>query len=175
MSCENFGSGFGSEMGKGRPPNFRKRNFLVSVHRPPSFEKNDPELSGVAQEVIHYGSIILNWKVGAGSPIPTITWFHNNVDISTQFSQRRKFSRNKRKLYLIDAEQEDSGTYKCIAKNIAGSTEKNIQLLVLTPPEITSHVKRLIWKDTDIGSVLKCPVEGFPQPNITWYKLGKYL
>ena len=36
----------------------------------------------------------------------------------------------------MDAVEGDTGNYKCIAKNIAGSSEKEVQLSVLTPPVI---------------------------------------
>jgi len=78
---------------------------------------------------------------------------------------------------------EDSGLYRCQAKNAAGTEETSGQLIVLEkdvpeirpgPPCFLRGLRNLTAIDGE-AATLECQVIGDPKPMIIWYKNGKIL
>ncbi|XP_076311733.1 inactive tyrosine-protein kinase 7-like isoform X1 [Tachypleus tridentatus] len=70
----------------------------------------------------------------------------------------------------------DSGSYSCIAENLAGQKRYTIDLYVSVPPTIKSHPLRV---QTDEGETAKifCEYNGSPYPitSVHWLKNGKKI
>lgn len=82
---------------------------------------------------------------------------------------------------------QDTARYTCIARNLAGETEKSFDLDVMVPPTIKEVWKELfkfcngsLKKGASKHNlsviisrpiVIDCPAEGIPPPTIDWLKV----
>jgi hypothetical protein len=64
--------------------------------------------------------------VASGNPKPTITWFHNNEQLTDSESKKGRFS-----LVIHNLVVEDSGNYTCLASNPFGSIAHSYILQVI--------------------------------------------
>ncbi|XP_063623074.1 hemicentin-1-like [Cydia splendana] len=72
----------------------------------------------------------------------------------------------------FEARYNDSGSYRCIAENEAGTAEKTVTVNVLVRPYITPVIKSVTVR-TGNPVTLSCRVEeANPPPNITWKFIG---
>ncbi|CAI2354591.1 unnamed protein product [Caenorhabditis sp. 36 PRJEB53466] len=119
------------------------------------------------------------------NPAPEINWFRNEVEIEHSQRHRLQFDdgAGNYALTIIDAYAEDSGEYKCLAKNkigkahtvccvrieellakrskkIDGSKAPRFRMQLPTPREVP--------QGSDL--TLVCSVSGTPHPNIRWMK-----
>lgn len=83
-------------------------------------------------EVILNDTALLQCPVSAVPP-PQITWFKNGEELTdAQLAEGGLTILNDGKqLRLRSAGVEDTGRYTCVARNLAGETEKNIDLQIL--------------------------------------------
>uniref|UniRef100_A0A8C4XAY7 Si:ch211-159i8.4 n=1 Tax=Erpetoichthys calabaricus TaxID=27687 RepID=A0A8C4XAY7_ERPCA len=93
-----------------------------------------------------------------GKPAPQVTWLLPN---GTQLAPENGA------LLILNPTGTDAGTYRCLAKNIAGQAEKRY---VLEPgrkpqPQGNTGLVRISYGDT---LNLHCSFEGWPQPSISW-------
>ncbi|KAH0550346.1 lachesin isoform X1 [Cotesia glomerata] len=107
----------------------------------------------------------------SGYPAPRISWRReNNAILPTGGSIYRG---NVLKIPAV--RKEDRGTYYCVADNSVGrGTRRNINVEVEFAPVITVSRPRegqALQFDAD----LKCHVEGYPSPAITWLQNGVEL
>ncbi|UMM35968.1 hypothetical protein L5515_008342 [Caenorhabditis briggsae] len=119
------------------------------------------------------------------NPAPEINWFRNEAEIEHSQRHRLQFDdgSGNYSLTIIDAYAEDSGEYKCVAKNkigkahtvccvrieellakrskkIDGSKAPRFRMQLPTPREVP--------QGSDL--TLVCSVSGTPHPNIRWTK-----
>ncbi|EFP11257.1 CRE-TTN-1 protein [Caenorhabditis remanei] len=119
------------------------------------------------------------------NPAPEINWFRNEAEIEHSQRHRLQFDdgSGNYSLTIIDAYAEDSGEYKCVAKNkigkahtvccvrieellskrskkIDGSKAPRFRMQLPTPREVP--------QGSDL--TLVCSVSGTPHPNIKWTK-----
>ncbi|KAI6172894.1 EGF-like domain-containing protein [Aphelenchoides besseyi] len=106
------------------------------------------------------------------SPQPTIEWFRGTVqlngDSNTQISPTAK------KLKILNSTLDNAGKFTCRATNVAGSTEIDLTLKVIVPPQIDES--NLITSPLGVlgrSIYLECPVRAIPEPSIHWLKDGK--
>ncbi|NP_001368673.1 Titin homolog [Caenorhabditis elegans] len=122
------------------------------------------------------------------NPAPEINWFRNESEIEHSQHHRLQFDdgSGNYSLTIIDAYAEDSGEYKCVAKNkigkahtvccvrieellskrskkIDGSKAPRFRMQLPTPREVP--------QGADL--TLVCSVSGTPHPNIKWTKDDK--
>uniref|UniRef100_A0A183EAJ4 Ig-like domain-containing protein n=1 Tax=Gongylonema pulchrum TaxID=637853 RepID=A0A183EAJ4_9BILA len=81
-------------------------------------------------------------------------------------------------IYTLEhATLADNGEYRCIPFNrIGDGVESVFTLQVIEPPKITRPLPEFRVLDSDESSVtLSCEAQGYPVPQIQWYKNGKAI
>ncbi|XP_053737549.1 hemicentin-1 isoform X1 [Synchiropus splendidus] len=101
-----------------------------------------------------------------GNPAPKITWFKDNLPISS--SSLIRITSNGRIIQVMDAQVADTGRYVCVADNIAGSAEKSFHLNVLVPPAIYGFNPENVTVVVNNFVSLSCEATGFPPPTLSW-------
>ncbi|KAK3592726.1 hypothetical protein CHS0354_007728 [Potamilus streckersoni] len=142
------------------------RGFGVDVHVPPSVDKPGEVEK---EEVVTGGSISLTCPA-SGIPVPTITWFKSNEPIRENSTNYLLLNQGWT-LEIRSASVTDTSRYTCRASNVAGVNEKTFDINVLVPPKFKLEDVDLFPKViVNQTIVVNCPVDGIPQPEITWYK-----
>lgn len=73
-------------------------------------------------------------------------------------------------LRIHDVSYQDRGLYYCIAENGIGQPDqRQVNFEVEFPPKITAPRPR-VAQALDYDIELECKVEGFPAPQVSWYK-----
>ncbi|XP_036128071.1 hemicentin-1 [Molossus molossus] len=106
-----------------------------------------------------------------GSPPPTIMWLKDGQLIDERDGFKTLL--NGRKLVIAQAQVSDTGLYRCVAANPAGSHKKEFEVTVHVPPTIKSSglSERAVVKYKPI--TLQCIANGIPNPSLTWLKDGQ--
>lgn len=114
-------------------------------------------------------------------PMTNYSWFNENSNNYQKFEEKdEKKNIFKTILRIVDIDESDNGSFECYLANEAGEDKMTIELLVQTAPKVDS----IMLKANDIeievesdASVLEndfisidCVVDGFPTPDIIWYK-----
>ncbi|XP_062857960.1 hemicentin-1 [Trichomycterus rosablanca] len=100
-------------------------------------------------------------------PPPIITWSKDKQLISPYSPRHTQLPSGSMK--ITEMRLTDSGTYLCVATNIAGNFSQVIRLSVLVPPRILPGprvIKVLVAHSID----LPCVAQGVPQPSVSWMK-----
>ncbi|CAF0818885.1 unnamed protein product [Didymodactylos carnosus] len=112
----------------------------------------------------------------ASSPLPTIKWFKNNVELKDDQKHVKlvKVNDETYELNLLNATVDDEATYKCVVSNSLGEKETQAKLTVVEPTDLVCDFKD---QTIQVGKPIKleCHVNGRPQPEVTWTKDGKEL
>nr|XP_015207108.1 PREDICTED: matrix-remodeling-associated protein 5-like [Lepisosteus oculatus]XP_015207109.1 PREDICTED: matrix-remodeling-associated protein 5-like [Lepisosteus oculatus]XP_015207110.1 PREDICTED: matrix-remodeling-associated protein 5-like [Lepisosteus oculatus] len=104
-----------------------------------------------------------------GRPAPELTWALPNSTIlapGTRLSRFLHYPGNGT-LRIVHPAPTDSGVYRCLARNMAGQSEKRYVLELGRKPQIRgiSGVFKISFGQS---MNLRCPVDGWPQPTISW-------
>ncbi|XP_076093735.1 hemicentin-1-like isoform X1 [Mytilus galloprovincialis] len=145
------------------------KEFDLNVHAPPELPQDLPATTKVVE-----GESVTLVCPAVGTPIPTITWYKDNIPITDPVTL------SDGSLTIEMVKSSDEGSYRCQATNKAGSVERNVTLDVHVKPNIIdsdshgpdSRNPNVILHD---NITLTCPVEGDPLPSITWYKDGQQI
>ncbi len=97
----------------------------MSLTVPPYIDDNNVEKN---PKVVKGRHITLNCPA-MGIPYPTVQWFKENVPIEADI--RHHMVQRGRQLRITAAQKEDTGSYTCMATNIAGQARRNFNLHVL--------------------------------------------
>lgn len=108
----------------------------VDVRIVPTFSISPPE----SLEIVEMQIVFLDCQA-TGSPAPTIKWFHEGSEITTE-GRFRIFENGT--LQLRETRQDDAGQYECFAGSSAGF--KRVESLLIVKGEWKAWVTR----DTDI-------------------------
>ncbi|XP_060069782.1 hemicentin-1-like [Ylistrum balloti] len=112
----------------------------------------------------------------SGTPAPNIRWFKNGSPIIlSEDRQDIRVTAGGRELYILSADVEDAGSYTCVATNEAGEAEETFNLEVYVPPMIDDSYDLITKVIRGRTTVLNCPANGIPQPNIEWQKNGRVM
>ncbi|KAL4635075.1 hemicentin-1 [Arapaima gigas] len=140
-----------------------QQHIRLNVHEPPSI----PGGGKIVNETILAGFPIQLHCRATGSPVPAITWFKNGQPL-TNTAGVTLLNRNQ-VLEIDNAQMSDTGLYRCVAVNVAGSTELFHYLQVYVPPSITSSGGSVtVVLNEPIR--LECEATGMPVPSLTWLK-----
>nr|DBA18217.1 TPA: hypothetical protein GDO54_016492 [Pyxicephalus adspersus] len=137
------------------------REFMLNIYVPPSI-KEGPNL------VTTFVNKPANLEcTAAGVPSPRISWRKNGAILHE--NNERYTVLESGTLHFSSADVTDSGLYSCLAANAAGSTQKQIELLVYDPPMINPGPTN-ITTVVNQQITLMCEVTGTPKPRVAWKK-----
>ncbi|XP_063265782.1 hemicentin-2 isoform X3 [Prinia subflava] len=147
------------------------KHYLLDVLASPTFARDD----AAAEEV----TVIINNPISLlcealPYPSPNITWLKDEVPLKA--SGNILLLPGGHGLQILNAQEEDTGTYSCIVANEDGEAVKNYAVKVLVPPWIAREdplgefaVKEVKAK-VNSTVVLECETWAVPEPTIRWYK-----
>ncbi|ODM97862.1 Peroxidasin [Orchesella cincta] len=120
---------------------------------------------------VNFGNTVYFRCRAEGEPDPNIIWLRNSTEVQPRYSVLRDGT-----LMIANTQDEDVGTYECVAKSEAGLVKsRKAKMLHSATTERHAMRPRLIQVPLDQevteGSNLtvNCEASGFPQPKITWY------
>ncbi|XP_035399870.1 neuronal cell adhesion molecule isoform X28 [Cygnus atratus] len=114
------------------------------------------------------GNVLLLECIAAGLPTPVIRWIKEGGELP---ANRTLFENFKKTLKIIDVSEADSGNYKCIARNILGSTHHVISVTVKAAPYWITAPRNLVLSPGEDGTLI-CRANGNPKPSISWLANG---
>ncbi|GIY25107.1 hemicentin-1 [Caerostris extrusa] len=131
---------------------------------PPKFLKNHDKIMSVLEN----STLKLDCSA-EGFPEPIFIWRKQGQIISV-LKPGLEFENLKSILKINHAQELDTGTYSCIAMNKVGSSSRDFEVSVLVPPHIQGNVfeEKEVMLHESID--LNCIVNGYPFPEIKWYK-----
>ncbi|OWK59760.1 Hemicentin-2 [Lonchura striata] len=147
------------------------KRYLLDVLASPTLARDD----AAAEEV----TVIINNPISLVCealpyPSPNITWLKDEVPLKA--SGNVLLLPGGQGLQILNAQEEDTGTYSCIVASEDGEAVKNYAVKVLVPPWIAREdpLGELAVKEvkTRVNStvVLECETWAVPEPTIRWYK-----
>ncbi|KAM9207753.1 hemicentin-2 [Dugong dugon] len=141
-----------------------KRDLTLKVLVPPNIEPGP-----VNKAVLENASVALEC-LASGVPPPDVSWFKGHQLVSARTGVT--ISADGRVLLIERAQLSDAGSYRCVASNVAGSTELHYGLRVNVPPHITLPPSLLgpVLLNTPVR--LTCNATGVPSPTLMWLKDG---
>ncbi|KAM6061927.1 LOW QUALITY PROTEIN: contactin-6 [Chlamydotis macqueenii] len=151
---------------RGPPTPLTLRSDGVMGEYEPKIEVRFPETTYAAK-----GSSVKLECFALGNPVPSISWKRSDGNSLT-----KKIEHNKTKgvLEILDVQQEDEGSYECIAGNIRGRNIARGQLLVYALPEWDKKIENAFLSLYD-SLFWECKAKGKPSPSYSWLKNGQPL
>ncbi|KAF1605859.1 Contactin-6, partial [Eudyptes chrysolophus] len=151
---------------QGPPTPLTLRSDGVMGEYEPKIEVRFPETTYAAK-----GSSVKLECFALGNPVPSISWKRSDGNSLT-----KKIEHNKTKgvLEIPDVQQEDEGSYECIAGNIRGRNIARGQLFVYALPEWDKKIQNAFLSLYD-SLVWECKAKGKPSPSYSWLKNGQLL
>uniref|UniRef100_A0AAR2LWV6 Contactin 4 n=1 Tax=Pygocentrus nattereri TaxID=42514 RepID=A0AAR2LWV6_PYGNA len=104
-------------------------------------------------------------------PAPSITW--RRVD-GVPFARKVDMRKASGVLEIPYFQQEDAGTYECIAENSKGRNSVQGKLSFYAPPQLIEKPQDM-QKAIDDALVWECTATGKPKPSYRWMKNGENL
>ncbi|XP_009575209.1 PREDICTED: hemicentin-1-like, partial [Fulmarus glacialis] len=142
-----------------------QQHVRLHVHEPPSLEDAGKMLN---ETVVVNNPIHLECRA-SGSPLPAITWYKDNRPLTSAASAT--FLNRGQVLQIEGAQISDTGVYKCVAVNTAGTAELFYSLQVHVPPSISGSSDMVTVVVNNLVR-LECEARGIPAPILTWLKDG---
>ncbi|XP_008585904.1 PREDICTED: hemicentin-2-like, partial [Galeopterus variegatus] len=141
-----------------------KRDVALKVLVPPNIEPGP-----VNKAVLENASVTLEC-LASGVPPPDVSWFKGLQPVSAQMGVA--VSADGRVLRIERAGLSNAGSYRCVASNVAGSTELRFGLRVNVPPRITlpPSLPGPVLLNAPVR--LTCNATGAPSPTLMWLKDG---
>ncbi|XP_068264513.1 contactin-6 [Nyctibius grandis] len=151
---------------QGPPTPLTLRSDGVMGEYEPKIEVRFPETTYAAK-----GSSVKLECFALGNPVPSISWKRSDGNSLT-----KKIERNKTKgvLEIPDVQQEDEGSYECIAGNIRGRNIARGQLFVYALLEWDKKIQNAFLSLYD-SLIWECKAKGKPSPSYSWLKNGQPL
>ncbi|XP_010130628.1 PREDICTED: hemicentin-1, partial [Buceros rhinoceros silvestris] len=142
-----------------------QQHIQLHVHEPPSLEDAGKMLN---ETVVVNNPIHLECRV-SGNPLPAITWYKDNRPLAS--AAGTAFLNRGQVLRVEGAQISDTGVYKCVAVNSAGTAELFYSLQVHVPPSISGSSEMVTVVVNNLVR-LECEARGIPVPILTWLKDG---
>ncbi|XP_076857247.1 titin-like [Brachyhypopomus gauderio] len=142
---------------------------VLFVKEPPRFVmKVDP-----AKLVLKGTAMVLECKV-TGSPVITIKWYKNEMEISPSAKYQTTFDDSVATLQVPSCSVEDSGDYVCIASSDAGSDRCSCLVTVKEPPVFVKLFEsKEVVKGSDV--VLEGSISGSAPFEVSCMKNSKQI
>ncbi|XP_015730838.1 contactin-6 isoform X1 [Coturnix japonica] len=151
---------------QGPPTPLTLRSDGVMGEYEPKIEALFPETTYAAK-----GSSVKLECFALGNPVPNISWRRSD---GNSLTKKIKHDKNKGVLEIPDVQQEDEGSYECIAENIRGRNIARGQLLVYALPEWDKKIENAFLSLYD-SLFWECKAKGKPTPSYSWLKNGQPL
>ncbi|MGH0142774.1 UNVERIFIED_CONTAM: hypothetical protein FKN15_041496 [Acipenser sinensis] len=104
-----------------------------------------------------------------GRPTPEIVWILPNGSQLTSGSQLyRVYHGQDGTLHISSTSVTEAGTYRCLAKNEAGQTERTVSLEIGKKTEINNPYTGLVSIISGENLLLHCSAGGNPPPKLFW-------
>uniref|UniRef100_A0A8C4UE85 Hemicentin-1 n=1 Tax=Falco tinnunculus TaxID=100819 RepID=A0A8C4UE85_FALTI len=142
-----------------------QQHVRLHVHEPPSLEDAGKMLN---ETVVVNNPIHLECR-SSGNPLPATTWYKDNRPLTSAASAT--FLNRGQVLQIESAQISDTGVYKCVAVNTAGTAELLYSLQVHVPPSISGSSDMVTVVVNNLVR-LECEARGIPAPILTWLKDG---
>jgi hypothetical protein len=143
-------------------------------------------MTPLSNKEVQEGARALFKCVVSGAPEPEIIWFHNEKPLKETKDFELSFTGDQCSLLIREVYLEDSGEYKCVARNLHGAAQSSCRLTVeplselsdaaggaqpgdVVPPKFTQLLKDI---EGTAGELVRfdCRVIGHPTPAIKWYR-----
>ncbi|XP_070695548.1 contactin-4 [Pempheris klunzingeri] len=133
----------------------------------------EPKIEVQFPEVVHVakGSTVKLECFALGNPVPSINW--RRVD-GVPFPRKVDVRKASGVLEIPYFQQEDAGTYECVAENSRGMNTVKGKLSFYAPPHLIEKPQD-VQKLIDDSLVWECKATGKPKPSYRWMKNGKNL
>lgn len=138
---------------------------VASIAEKPSFTFPNIEIIPIRQDG---GEVVLECPA-KGKPRPHFAWLLPNGTMLLPGVKLQRFQHHSINgtLKILQSEPNDKGVYRCLAKNVAGQSEKRYALEAGRKPVIrgsTGGLKIVFGQSL----FLSCSAEGLPHPSISW-------
>ncbi|XP_074968536.1 hemicentin-2 [Phalacrocorax aristotelis] len=149
------------------------KHYLLDVLASPTFAGGDHDAAAEEVTVIINNPISLVCEALAYSS-PNITWLKDKVPLKA--SRNIHLLPGGHGLQILNAQEEDTGTYSCIVADEAGEAVKNYAVKVLVPPWIArddplgEFAMKEVKAKVNSTVTLECETWAVPEPTIRWYK-----
>ncbi|XP_064523220.1 contactin-6-like isoform X3 [Pseudopipra pipra] len=151
---------------RGPPTPLTLRSDGVMGEYEPKIEVRFPETTYAAK-----GSSVRLECFALGNPVPSISWRRSDGNSLTKKIQPNK---TKGVLEIPNVQQEDEGSYECVAGNSRGINIARGQLFVYAPPEWDKKIQNAFLSLYD-SLYWECKAKGKPNPSYSWLKNGQPL
>ncbi|NXK72500.1 HMCN2 protein, partial [Amazona guildingii] len=137
-------------------------SYSLHVQVPPNIKPSTVDL------IILENSTVSLECLASGLPAPDITWYKEHEQLSE--GPGMKVSRDGKHLEIQHAQLSDTGSYHCVASNVAGVTELWYRLQVTVPPSFSSLEPTTVSMLEGQSLRLACECYGIPFPTLSWWK-----
>ena len=120
-------------------------NFNLIAPKEPKVPLEAPKFVVELQpKQVNDGEEVLLMCQVTGSPLPEVHWYHNDtsIDRSEDFVITYDTETGKTELLIVECFPEDTGTYKCVARNPAGEAVTSAPLVVNMPQPLKPVAKQ---------------------------------
>ncbi|XP_009081115.1 PREDICTED: LOW QUALITY PROTEIN: hemicentin-1-like, partial [Acanthisitta chloris] len=142
-----------------------QQHVRLHVHEPPRLEDEGKMLN---ETVVVNNPIHLECRA-SGNPLPAISWYKDNHPMGSAGSA--PVLGRGQVLQLEAAQISDTGVYRCVAANSAGTAQLSYSLQVHVPPSISGSSDMVTVVVNNLVR-LECEARGIPAPILTWLKDG---
>ncbi|XP_040387830.1 hemicentin-2 isoform X3 [Cygnus olor] len=160
------------------PVGEQTKHYLLNVSASPTHAGDAHDATAEDVIVIINNPISLLCEAPAYPP-PSITWLKDEVPVEA--SRDVRLLSGGHGLQILNAQEEDSGTYSCIVAGEAGEAVRNYTVKVLVPPSIARDDPSGEFATTEVRTrvnstvTLQCETWAVPEATIQWYKDGQLL
>ncbi|KAI6075993.1 Hemicentin-2 [Aix galericulata] len=158
------------------PVGEQSKHYLLNVSASPT-PAGDAHAAATEDVVVIINNPISLLCEAPAYPPPRITWLKDEVPIEA--SRDVRLLPGGHGLQILNAQEEDAGTYSCVVAGEAGEAVRNYTVKVLVPPLIARDDPSGEFATTEVRTrvnstvTLQCETWAVPEPTIQWYKDGQ--
>ncbi|NXP11725.1 HMCN2 protein, partial [Thinocorus orbignyianus] len=144
-----------------------RKHFYVDVLASPKFAGGADAAAEEVRVIINNPISLVCEALPYSSP--NITWLKDEIPLKV--SRNIQLLPGGHGLQILNAQEEDAGTYSCIVANEAGEAMKNYSLKVLgVDDSLGEFAMKEVKAKVNSTVMLECETWAVPEPTIRWYK-----